>query len=160
MLSRMSEPTPPPLPRRPALIFWRLFALLYDAFPVIAIWMVIAAIFVVGLTVTEHSDRVYVQPWSLLNWLEWVVCWVIAGLYAVMSWHRGGQTLGMRPWRLRVTAADGDRPTWRALWIRYAIGSLSLTLAGLGFWWAWIDRDRLTWHDRASGTRMRREAKR
>ena len=27
-------------------------------------------------------------------------------LYAVLSWRRGGQTLGMRPWRLRA-AADG-----------------------------------------------------
>jgi uncharacterized RDD family membrane protein YckC len=32
--------------------------------------------------------------------------------------------------------------------------------AGLGFWWAWIDRDRLAWHDRASGTRLVRRPKR
>ena len=31
---------------------------------------------------------------------------------------------------------------------------------GAGFWWAWFDRDRLTWHDRMSGTRMVREPKR
>jgi uncharacterized RDD family membrane protein YckC len=59
-----------------------------------------------------------------------------------------------------VTAADGTKPTWRALWIRYAVGSVSLLTAGVGFWWAWIDRDRLTWHDRASNTRMQREPKR
>ena len=29
----------------------------------------------------------------------------------------------------------------------------------LGFWWAWFDRDRLAWHDRASATRIRREPK-
>jgi hypothetical protein len=33
-----------------------------------------------------------------------------------------------------------------------------LLLAGAGFWWAWMDRERLTWHDRVSGTRMLREA--
>ncbi|MDQ3160894.1 MAG: RDD family protein, partial [Pseudomonadota bacterium] len=27
---------------------------------------------------------------------------------------------------------------------------------GIGFWWAFIDHDRLTWHDRLSGTRMLR----
>ena len=32
--------------------------------------------------------------------------------------------------------------------------------AGLGFFRAWLDRDRLTWHDRASGTRLIRETKR
>jgi uncharacterized RDD family membrane protein YckC len=60
----------------------------------------------------------------------------------------------MRPWRLKVVATDSLTPTWRALWLRYAVGTLSLLLGGLGFWWAWVDRDKLTWHDRASGTRM------
>ncbi len=43
---------------------------------------------------------------------------------------------------------------------RFLVGIPSLLLGGLGFWWAWIDRDRLTWHDRASGTRMVRVEKR
>ena len=30
----------------------------------------------------------------------------------------------------------------------------TLLLAGAGFWWALFDRERLAWHDRASGTRM------
>ena len=30
----------------------------------------------------------------------------------------------------------------------------ALLLGGLGFWWAWVDRERLAWHDRASGTRI------
>jgi len=39
------------------------------------------------------------------------------------------------------------------------MAQLSLLAAGLGFWWAWIDPDRLTWHDRASGTRLLRVRK-
>jgi uncharacterized RDD family membrane protein YckC len=65
----------------------------------------------------------------------------------------------MRPWRLRIVDAQGGRPGARALWLRYATGVLSLLAGGLGFWWAWIDRNRLTWHDRISGTRMMREAR-
>src|SRR3546814_15828990 len=61
-----------------------------------------------------------------------------------------------RPWRLVVVGADGSAPSWRALCVRYAVGTASLLAAGLGFWWAWVDRDRLAWHDRASGTRMLR----
>ena len=60
----------------------------------------------------------------------------------------------MRPWRLRLVNAGEGPPGMRALWIRYAVGTLSLLLAGIGFFWAWIDRDRLTWHDRASNTRL------
>ena len=37
--------------------------------------------------------------------------------------------------------------------------AMACTLGGLGVWWAWLDRDGLTWHDRASGTRMARMAK-
>ena len=44
--------------------------------------------------------------------------------------------------------------------MRYSVGTLSLLPAGLGFWWAWFDRDRLTWHDRASRTRIVRLPKR
>ena len=65
----------------------------------------------------------------------------------------------MRPWRLRVVGAGGGHAPVRALVVRYLVGNASLLLGGLGFWWAWLDRDGLTWHDRASGTRMVREAR-
>lgn len=129
-----------------ALIGWRLLALVYDAFPVLALWFVAAA----GFT-AAHGDAVR-GGW--LGLLEFAVFWLIAGGYAVLSWRRGGQTLGMRPWHLRVTDAAGGSATPRALWLRYAVGGASLLLGGLGFWWAWIDRDRLAWHDRASRTRV------
>jgi len=137
-----------------ALIGWRWLALAYDLWPAAALWMAASALF---LTAHHHQP---LAPFSDLQWLLWLLCWVLTGAYATLSWQRGGQTLGMRPWRLRVVAMDGGVPTWRAVLLRYLVGSVSLLLAGLGFWWAWIDRDRLTWHDRASGTRMRREAKR
>ncbi len=89
-----------------------------------------------------------------MQWLLWLGCWIVTGLYATVSWRRGGQTLGMRPWRIRVVAADGGTPSAGALWRRYAVGMLSLLAGGLGFWWAWIDRAGLTWHDRASATRI------
>ena len=57
--------------------------------------------------------------------------------------------------------AQSDAPAQApALWRRYFVGTLSLLAGGLGFWWAWFDRDGLTWHDRASGTRLLREPKR
>jgi len=55
---------------------------------------------------------------------------------------------------------DGMRPSLAKLAKRYAVGTASLLLGGAGFWWAWLDRDRLTWHDRISGTRLVRETAR
>ncbi|ALN65154.1 RDD family protein [Lysobacter antibioticus] len=150
-----------PAPAKPAaLVGWRLFALFYDFWPVTALWLVASAAFTIAYTLSGHGQRENIPPFSALQWALWLVCWLIAGGYATLSWRRGGQTLGMRPWRLRVIGADGAAPEWRALAIRYAVGTVSLAALGLGFWWAWFDRDRLTWHDRASGTRILRVPKR
>lgn len=132
--------------RPPALIGWRLLALAYDFFPVLALWFAIAGVFTLA-----HGDSVR-GGW--LGLLEFAALWLSAGLYAVLSWRRGGQTLGMRPWRLRVVAADGGDASAPALWLRYAVGGVSLLLAGLGFWWAWVDRKGITWHDHVSNTRL------
>lgn len=145
-------------PARRALVGWRLLALFYDLWPVAALWMVVSALFNVAYLLAGHGEREYVAPFTVLGWLLWVACWLVAGAYAVWSWRRGGQTLGMRPWRLRVTGPTGTAATTRALMHRYGVGTLSLLAGGAGFWWAWFDRDRLTWHDRASGTRLVRDA--
>ncbi|WP_374013104.1 RDD family protein [Pseudoxanthomonas koreensis] len=143
-----------------ALVPWRLLALFYDLWPVLALWMLLAAGFTLGYTfLGNHPVRENIAPFSALQWLLWLGCWVVTGMYATLSWRLGGQTLGMRPWRLRLRTRDGSTPTRNRLWLRYAVGTLSLLAGGLGFWWAWLDRDRLTWHDRASGTQLVRVPK-
>jgi uncharacterized RDD family membrane protein YckC len=141
-----SAPASPP-PR--ALLGWRLLALVYDVFPALGLWFAVAAAFTL-----LHRDAV-VGGW--LGFAEFLALWLATGLYAVLSWRRGGATLGMRPWRLRVVAAAGGSAAYPALWKRYVVGTLSLLFAGAGFWWALFDRERLAWHDRASGTRMVRD---
>lgn len=153
-----AQPVPGPGPGQ-ALVGWRLLALLYDFWPALALWMLLSLAFTLGYAIAGHDPHQNIHPFSGLQWLLWLACWLVTGVYAVASWRRGGQTLGMRPWRLRLTDARGRAPSRRALCLRYAVGTLSLLAAGLGFWWAWLDRDRLTWHDRASGTRLRREPK-
>lgn len=155
------QTTPPAAERPRSLIGWRLLALSYDAWPALALWILIAVPFTFGYTfLGDHDPRQNIAPFSPLSWLLWGACWLATGVYATLSWRRGGQTLGMRPWRLHL-AASGDAPAnWTALWLRYSVGTLSLLAGGLGFWWAWWDRQRLTWHDRASGTRLIRASRR
>ncbi|GGA84539.1 RDD family protein [Arenimonas soli] len=144
----MSEnPSPPSAASaRPAHLGWRLFALVYDFFPVLALWFATSAL----VLVVRGGEPV--EPGSLVAWLELALLWAVTGFYAVFSWHRGGQTLGMRPWRLKVLQADGRRPPLRALLIRYAVATVSLAAAGLGLLWCLVDRNRRGWHDLASGT--------
>lgn len=132
------------------LLGWRLLALSYDLWPVVALWMAAAAVFTL-----LHGNQP-LAAFSLGQVALWLVCWALTGAYAILSWRRGGQTLGMRPWRLQVTDGDGRPAAAGALLRRFLVGTASLLLGGAGFWWAWFDRGHLTWHDRASGTRLRR----
>ena len=152
----MSTPALVQMPRPSALLLRRLAALFYDLWPVLALWMLVSALFTVGYALAGHASRDNIHPFSALQWLLWLSCWLIAGLYATESWKRGGQTLGMRPWRLRLQTVDGQSPSRALLWKRYVLGSLSLLVAGLGFFWALVDRERLTLHDRLSGTRLQK----
>ena len=142
----------PPRPR--ALVGWRLLSLFYDLWPMAALWMLVAVPFVALDAFIAGDVRHNIAPGSLLSQLQFLCSLAVTGGYATLSWRRGGQTLGMRPWRLKLVTADGGTAGWKALWLRYLVGLLSLAAGGLGFWWAWIDRDRRTWHDRASGTHL------
>ena len=81
----------------------------------------------------------------------------VPAAYFLGSWTRGGQTVGMRPWRLRVVDATGGAISLKAATIRLVTALLSWAPLGLGFWWALFDRDRLTWHDRLSRTHLVRQ---
>lgn len=143
------EVTPNAVVARPANLAWRLLALVYDAMPNIAMWIAVSAI---ALAVKPGHEPF--APWSLGQCLLWVLCWAVSGAYAVHSWRRSGQTLGMRPWRLKVIGADGRPARTRALLVRYAVSTLSLAVFGLGFLWSLFERERRTWHDLASATVM------
>jgi uncharacterized RDD family membrane protein YckC len=132
----------------PAHLGWRLFALAYDFFPLLALW------FITSLAVYLLRGNVPVRPGSLAAYAEFVLLWLLTGAYAVISWRRGGQTIGMRPWRLKVVAADGQPASWRALCLRYAVATISMLAFGLGMLWCLVDRDRRGWHDLAAGTRF------
>jgi uncharacterized RDD family membrane protein YckC len=77
-----------------------------------------------------------------------------AAPFFITSWVRGGQTLGMRAWRLRVETGSGKPLDMRTGILRFLAGLLTVFTGGLGLLWLWIDRDSLTWHDRLAGTRV------
>lgn len=78
----------------------------------------------------------------------------ILGIYFVGCWHRGGQTLAMKTWKLRLISADGGPPSIRRAILRYMLACPSIALAGTGLVWAVFDRDRQFLHDRLAGTRI------
>jgi uncharacterized RDD family membrane protein YckC len=136
-----------PLPSAvPASLWLRLLAAVYDLLPLLALAFLAT---VLALAVTAGTLDVSRPLHRRLR--QALVLALVAG-YFVLSWMRGGQTLGMRPWRLRVVRADGGAVSARQALLRFGMALLSLAPAGLGFWWALFDERRRTWHDLATGT--------
>ena len=69
-------------------------------------------------------------------------------------WTHGGQTLGMKSWRLKVVDEWGDTLSAQLAVIRYFAAILSWLPLGLGFFWSLFDSEGRTWHDRLSATRL------
>ena len=83
-----------------------------------------------------------------------VYLFLVLGLYFVTCWSRGGRTLPMQTWRMRIVRLDGAPVEIRRAALRYALAWISLLALGAGFLWAWLDRDRQFLHDRLAGTRI------
>jgi uncharacterized RDD family membrane protein YckC len=129
--------------RRPPGLARRLAACLYDGLVLVAVLMVAAVLWV-------GASRAAAPPG---DWLFRGYLLAVAAAFLAAFWHRG-ETLGMRAWKLRIVAADGQPPGWGRGLLRFACALLSCAALGLGFLWVLVDRDRLAWHDRLSGTRL------
>jgi uncharacterized RDD family membrane protein YckC len=79
---------------------------------------------------------------------------VVIYTFFVGFWTRSGRTLGMQSWGLQLETMDGRRPTLTAASLRFIAAIVSWAPLGLGFLWQLWDKDKLTWHDRISGTRL------
>jgi hypothetical protein len=84
----MTDPTPSAKPQ--ALILRRLLALFYDLWPVLALWMLVSALFNLGYYLAGHGEREILKTASTLGVLLWLCCWLVAGAYAVSACARGG----------------------------------------------------------------------
>ncbi len=94
---------------------------------------------------------------ATLGWRRHLLqAWVlgIVGAYFVGFWIRGGQTLAMKTWRIRLVRDDGGRITAGRAVHRYLLALLGCAAVGLGFLWALFDREGQFLHDRLAGTRL------
>jgi uncharacterized RDD family membrane protein YckC len=128
----------------------RLAAMFYDFMLLAALLMLAGALVVVPLGMGFDIDSEVLARHPLFRLYLFLV---ILGFFCGF-WIRGGQTLGMRAWRLMVVRYDGNRLHLRDALARFAAAALSWTVLGAGFLWSLLDREKLTWHDRLSGTRL------
>lgn len=131
----------------------RLFALFYDLLLVISICLIgslLALCFTHGYPIQPQNP--YFQ--ALLFFLIFS--------FFIGFWCFGGQTAGMRAWKLYLVMKSPGDPVnatsihpsfWRAV-LRFFLVFLTQSCGGLGWLWIIIDPDRQTLYDRLSGTRV------
>jgi len=145
---RQSVPKPPvssARPGKPCGLFRRLLVMLYDGLVIIALLMLATAIaMLLGMeNRTAGKDPLYTAG-LLVVWF----------LYQGWCWRKGGLTVGMRAWKVRIENTDGECPDWSQCAVRFLVSWLSAAVAGIGFAWSLFRADRKTWHDLASNTRL------
>jgi len=128
----------------------RFGAMLYDLLLVVALLFVVTALFLPltgGEAITPDRSGAIERVYQ-------AVLLLVVVLFFCVFWTWRGQTLGMVAWRLRVERNDGKHLTWRDALVRLGGACVSFAALGLGYFWIWVDRDRLAWHDRWSRTRV------
>lgn len=118
----------------------RLASQLYEAV------LLFAIAFFAGFAFYFASRGAPLEGWLRLAH-QGLLCAVFAA-YFLWCWLRGGQTLAMKAWRIRLVQV-----TPRKALLRFAL-ALLLVPTGISLLWSLLDRDRQFLHDRLAGTRL------
>jgi uncharacterized RDD family membrane protein YckC len=76
----------------------------------------------------------------------------ISGLFYGWFWTHGGQTLGMRAWKIQIIDQQQNIISWKQAIIRFVVAIISWLALGMGFWWQYLGKDKQSWPDSFSGT--------
>lgn len=130
---------------RPAPLGRRLAAFVYDGLLVMALWFLVGFI---ALAFTAGEAVPVGHP------LFSTILFGLTALFFIVFWTHGGQTLGMRAWRLQVRRVDG-KPlnSTQAFW-RLLLAIPSWLFAGLGVLAMLFDDERRALQDRLSATEV------
>lgn len=118
-------------------------AVLYDALLLLAVLFLATALALPFNAGQAFSPEQHYYSLYLLT---------VAYLFYAWFWTHGGQTLGMKAWKISLINAAGPGISWRQASLRFCCALLSWLCLGLGFIWCLFDRERLCWHDRLSKT--------
>jgi uncharacterized RDD family membrane protein YckC len=123
----------------------RLAAIFYDSLLLFAILFIATAVlipFTGGLAISSEN-LLYFPYLSICSYL-----------FFTWQWTHGGQTLGMRAWKIKVFNMQSGPVSSQMARMRFVLAAMSWLFAGAGFLWCIFDADKLCFHDRYSGTKL------
>ncbi|MFT7414082.1 MAG: putative RDD family membrane protein YckC [Methylophagaceae bacterium] len=131
---------------RPSLLR-HLAVVMYDLFLLIAVLLFAAAIAVgVNALITGGQAITAGNPFFFVYLLA------TSFLFYGWFWTHGGQTLGMRTWKVFLLSENQHKISWRQAFLRFIIAMPSWFALGIGFWWQWFGKGKKSWPDLLSHT--------
>lgn len=94
------------------------------------------------------------QAFSSKQFLFPVYLLFISFIFFGWFWTHGGQTLGLRSWKMTVVSLKNHPVSWRQSFLRFIGAIISWSCLGLGYLWCIVDKHHMCWHDHLSGTRI------
>jgi uncharacterized RDD family membrane protein YckC len=125
--------------------FRRLAATFYDLLLLIAVLFVATAILLPLNGGEAFTNQQFFFPVYLL---------LVSFLFYAWFWTHGGQTLGLRAWKIRALTFDMKPISWKQALLRFIAAIPSWGFFGLGFLWILIDKNQRSWHDHLSKTAL------
>ena len=128
-------------------LFRRLAAMTYDSFLLVALWFLATGILVAlngGQALSPLQSQFILFPSIIL----------LTASFYTWFWTHGGQTLGMKTWKIRLVTTEGKAITRHQALIRVLASIPSIACLGIGYMWVFIDKEKCTWHDHLSHTRV------
>jgi uncharacterized RDD family membrane protein YckC len=133
----------------------RLAAIIYDLFLLVAVILVAVSLFTIvveSVAGQSSSGELLENPW--IKALFQLYLYLVSALFYLWFWTHGGQTLGLKVWKLKVVANDLSEPDMKKAGLRLVWAIVTCIPFGLGYLWALFNKDRLTLYDQLSGTRL------
>ena len=98
--------------------------MVYDALLLMAVYFIAGFLFIYLTNYPKHPE--------LRPALQIYLFGVAAGYFA-WFWHKFGQTLAMKTWRIRVENHNGQLLSFPNALLRFALAFIGLALAGVSF---------------------------
>lgn len=136
----------------PASLARRLAAMVYDSLITMTVAMTYGAAFL-AIKYRFIAEPLAEGQRASMGTVGFIGLIVTLMLFYSFFWHRGGQSIGMRAWRLQIIQPNGQYPSWPQCLLRSLLAPLSLAAAGIGYFWCLFDAEGQTLHDRLSNTR-------
>jgi len=124
-------------------------AIVYDSFLLIALLFVAEIPTVIlngGTAITRENGML------MFYFLHPMYQLMVSYLFFGWFWVHGGQTLGMKTWRLQLKTSTGENLSWQIAAMRFVGALISWSVFGLGFLWSLLDQRKRSWHDIMSST--------